>query len=245
MKNSIFLLACFLFQISYAQEKLLLGKINADGNFAEGINIVNLVNEKSTISDAKGEFKILAKQDDLVVFSAMNFEYKRKLITSEDIESGNIVVEMIPKVNQIDVVVIEDYQLDAVTQGILTKPAKRYTPAERKLKTANDWNLGVGFGLTFSFDPIINAISGRTKRLKEGVATEKQEKLLKRLNDLFEPSYFTETLKIPMQKVSGFQYLAIEDEQLISAIELKNRTFTSLRLIQLSQIYKELQADEK
>ena len=245
MRNNIVLILFFVFQTSFAQETMLHGKISANGNFTEGITIINLVNEKSTISDAKGEFSILAKEDDLLVFSSMNFEYKRKMISKGDVDSEKIAIEMIPKVNQIDVVVIEDYQMDAVSQGILSKPAKQYTPAERKLKTANDWNFGVGFGLTFSFDPIINAISGRTKRLKEGVLTEKQEKLLERLNYLFEPDYFTETLKIPSEKVRGFQFLAIEDEQLVSAIELKNKTFSALRLIQLSEIYKDLQADEK
>ena len=73
MKNN-FALICFLvFQITFAQEKMLHGKIVADGNFVEGINVVNLVNEKSTLTDSKGEFQILAKEDDLLVFSSMNF----------------------------------------------------------------------------------------------------------------------------------------------------------------------------
>ena len=67
-----------------AQEKNIKGKIIADGNNVSGINLVNLINEKTTITDEKGAFSILAKEDDLLVFSAENFYYKRKIIDSED-----------------------------------------------------------------------------------------------------------------------------------------------------------------
>ena len=246
MSKKILLAFLFLFQISFSQEKLIHGKISAGGNYVEGINIVNLVNEKSAVSDKNGDFYILAKAEDLLVISAINFEYKRKLISESDLDSEIIKIEMTPKVGQIDEVVITKYKnINAVDLGILNKPAKQYTPAERKIKTATDLNLKLGFGIAFSLDPIINAISGRTNLLKQNLSIERKVRLLEHLSSLFSEEYFLEILKIASEKVLAFQYFAIEDLSLINAIEMKNKTLSSFRLIQLSEIYKELQADEK
>jgi len=74
-------LLLFLFsQLTVCQitdEKNIHGKISIASGSVEGVNIVNLVNEKSTVSDKNGEFSILAKADDLLVFSSVNLEYHR------------------------------------------------------------------------------------------------------------------------------------------------------------------------
>ena len=236
MKNKILFLFILLFQFSFAQEKLLSGKISADGNSVEGINIVNLVNVKSAVSDANGSFQILAKPEDLLIFTAVNFEYKRKIITSEDLKLKGIEIKMTPKVGQIDEVVITQYKnINAVDLGILSKPAKVYTPAERKVRTAT----------TGLLDPLVNLISGRTKKLKENVQIERRIFLLEKIDDLYEDEYFVEKLKIPEDKVSGFKYYAVEDAALVKAINSKNRTLSDLLFIQLSQKYKALHSDEK
>lgn len=238
-----------VFQISFAQEKILYGKIVADGNFVEGINVVNLVNEKSTSTDSKGEFQIQAKEEDLLVFSSMNFEYKRKLISAENIATGSFSVEMIPKVNEIETVTIEDYQnINAVSLGILEKPVKQLTPAERRLYTAGDFkpiHLLSILGGSLPLDPIMNAINGRTKRLKKEIGIEKREQYLNDLQLLFSDEYFIETLKIPAEYVKGFQLMAIEDQDFIATLKSGNKTLSSIRLIQISEIYKNLQANEK
>jgi hypothetical protein len=54
-----------------AGEKLLHGKIVVESGHIDGVTIVNLVNEKTTVSDGNGEFFILAKAEDLLVFSSV------------------------------------------------------------------------------------------------------------------------------------------------------------------------------
>jgi hypothetical protein len=64
-KNNTQLLFLFLLtQIVFGQtvgEKLIHGKILADSATVEGIEVINLVNEKSTTTNKNGEFFILAK----------------------------------------------------------------------------------------------------------------------------------------------------------------------------------------
>ena len=236
MKNNILLLFLFAIQISFAQEKLFHGKIDADGNNVEGINIVNLVNEKSTVSDANGEFRILAKPEDLLVLSAINFEYKRKIVAAEDLNAKPVQIKMVPKVGQLDEVVITDYRnINAVSMGILSKPAKVYTPAERKVRAAT----------TGLLDPLVNLISGRTKNLKANVQLERKMVLLEKLDYLYEDDYLKNELKIPADNIAGFKYYVVEDPELANAINAKNKTLSSLILIQLSEKFKKLLAEEK
>ncbi|PZQ77560.1 MAG: hypothetical protein DI548_16925, partial [Flavobacterium johnsoniae] len=70
--NKILLLTFLVSYVALSQEKIIKGRVVANGNNVEGINLVNLVNEKSAVTDSNGDFSILAKVDDLLVFSAVN-----------------------------------------------------------------------------------------------------------------------------------------------------------------------------
>ena len=77
---------------------------------------------------------------------------------------------MTSKITQLDEVKVQKSNIDAVSLGILTKPGKVYTPAERRLKTATGLyasaNAGTMMGGSVGLDPLINWISGRTALLK-------------------------------------------------------------------------------
>ena len=109
---------------------------------------------------------------------------------------------------QLDEVKIDEYKnINAVSLRILSKPAKKYTPAERKLRTAGELHwyspLLIPVG-GMSIDGMINSISGRTAMLKKEVLVERKEFLLKKITDQFKVDYFTETIKIPTDYVKGF-----------------------------------------
>ena len=173
-----FLIANLLIQKTFSQpERLIFGTIICNLKTVENIQITNLVNEKSAISDPNGKFSILAKPDDMLVFSSINYEYKRKSLDTKDFENNNFIIELTKKIEQLDeVVVTKEIKLDAVKLGILDKPAKEYTVAERRLRTAT-----TGGGLV-PLDPIINLITGRTKNLKKQIEVEKKEMLLTKID---------------------------------------------------------------
>lgn len=196
------------------------GKVVADSATVEGINIVNLVNEKSTTTDSNGEFFILANVDDLLVFTAVNLEIKRKLIEVEDLDSKLLIIEMIPKNVALNEVVVNQYAyINAVNLGIISKDQKKYTAAERKLKTAGDFKpihlLGL-LGGALAIDPILNAINGRTKLLKKELEVERKELLLKKLDGLFETNYYTNNLDIPKEYIKGFLYYLLDNKNFVN-----------------------------
>ena len=215
-------------------EKLLHGKIIVESGQVAGVTIINLVNEKSTFSDNNGEFFILAKADDLLVFTSVNLEYHRRQIEEEDLKSDIIIIKMTSKVTELEEVIVNKHpEINAVALGIAAKGIKKYTPAERRLQTAN----------TTPVEALINLMSGRTTMLKKELEVEKKERLLVVLRSLFEDSYFSKTLKIPSDYIKGFQYYCIEDKAFSEALTSKNKTKIEFVIVPLAEKFNTLLSD--
>ncbi|MBA4277735.1 MAG: hypothetical protein C0430_13310 [Flavobacterium sp.] len=231
----------FLFvfcQVTFCQtngEKLLHGKIVVDSGNVGGVTIINLVNEKTTISDGNGEFFILAKAEDLLVFSSVNLEYYRRIIEEEDLKTAVLTIKMTAKITELEEVIVNKHpEINAVSLGISAKGIKHYTPAERKLYTANSTPV----------DALLNLMSGRTAMLKKNLEVEKKERLLAYIGALFDDEYYTSTLRIPANYIKGFQYYCIEKEEFAASVRSKNKTTIKLLIVSLAKTYNKIIADE-
>ena len=205
-------------------EKLLQGIIAADDALLSGIDVVNLVNEKVTVTNSKGEFSILAKADDILVFSSKSLEMRRLLIDEDDLKSGTITVNMYPKINELDEVIVKKNAAEGVS---IIPGQKQYTPAERKLHTATSGLL----------DAPISWMSGRTAMLKKEVVVERKERLLDKIGILYEDKYYIETLKVPEIYIDDFQRYIIEDKEFTAALKVKNRTMMLFLISKLAVNY--------
>ena len=218
-----------------AGEKILHCKISVSSGNVDGVTIVNLVNEKSAVSDHNGEFFILAKVDDLLVFSSVNLEYHRRIIEEEDLKVEMIIIKMISKTTELKEVIVNKHpEINAVSLGISPKGIKKYTPAERRLYTAN----------STPGDALLNLLSGRTEMLKKGIEVEKKERLLVLFGSLFNDTYFTKTLKIPVDYVKGFQYYCVENKNFGEVLKTKNKTKIEFLIIPLAVKYNEIIVSE-
>ena len=82
MKIILFLFFIGMSNPLFAQgEKLLNGKIIVKDAKLSGVTILNLSNEKETQSDSLGNFKILAKVDDLLIFYAPHLDKMLKALS--------------------------------------------------------------------------------------------------------------------------------------------------------------------
>lgn len=226
-----------LLNFGFAQEsKLIKGKITViDGN-PKGVLILNLNSEKEIKSDFDGNFYIEAKIDDLLVFQSDNLEYLRKTIDEKDFLTGKIDVKMSPKINQLDEVKIYSYpNINALSLGILSKPAKQYTLATRRLYAATS-----GGGLMV----LMNALNGQTKMLKRYVAFEKIEARTIKLTDMFEPDFYSKTLAMPEEAINRFIIFASEEESVMKAMTTKNKFLVSFELVKVAEIFKKLQHEK-
>lgn len=227
----------FISQFVFSQnEKLINGKIVVKDAFPQGVHVINLSNEAETITNSNGEFSILVQPDDLLVFSAIHLDYMRKIVEGKDYDSGLLILEMTSRINALDEVEVKNNSgMNAVALGILSKPAKSYTPAERRL------NAAIGSPI----DALINMLSGRTEMMKDGVEIEKKEFLLEKLDGLYSDEFYLENLGIGKEKIKGFHYYVIEDKRFSEALDSKNKTLATFLMIEMAARYNLLNENEE
>ncbi len=231
----------------YAQtgdRKVLKGKVVANSNELEGIYVANVRADLATSTEAGGYFSIPAKEGDTLMFSAVQFKAEKVVVKKSDFDGGLLFVKMEILQRLLDEVKISEYKnINAVSLGIIPKGQKTYTPAERKLRTAEElhWYSPLLIPLGgMSVDGLLNSISGRTAMLKKELIIERKEFLLKKITDQFEEAYFTETLHIPADYVKGFQYYLVENAEFANAINEKNKVMATFIMNRLATEYLEL-----
>ena len=235
----------FFFTAGYSQqvgEKLQAFEVTAGGASVEGINVVNLSTEKFTVTDAAGKFKLPVKAGDLVVLTAVHLEYHRIIIEEEDLRNNFFSIKMIPKVTELkETLVNANSHINAERLGIIPAGQKKYTAAERRLKTAGDFEpihlIGL-LGGAVAVDPIINAITGKTKRLKKEISVEKKEQMLEKLFQLPD-AYYIDKLQISKSDIPGFQYFVIEYTDIENILQ-SNSTAMNFALAELAVEYNQI-----
>ncbi len=236
-KNSLILIGFLLLFSSVGAQtihnKKLNGKVySADGDVA-ATNVLNVTANKGTITDSEGFFAITVHANDTLVFSAVQFKKKEVVVTQELINQGFLNVQLEDALTELDEVVVTPYNLTGditkdldlisidpvVTTSTLGLPnayVKPISKAERELyaATANP---------VMSFDPLINAISGRTKMLKKRVARNKIYSRTERVKAFYPDSLFRVDLKIPEDKIDDLLYFCEIDTVFQLAVDSHDR----------------------
>lgn len=199
------------------------------------VRVVNLNSEREVISDENGTFIIEVQEDDILIFNAPHLDFMRKMVEPEHLKSGKIEVEMTSNLIVLEEVEIVNYnKINAVSLGILSKPAKKYTPAERRL-----------YGATSSpLDGLINSLSGRTKMLTNDVDTEKKQFALEELDKRYTEDFYIQTLRINADDIGAFKYYVVEDAKFREALKGKNPFRVTFLMINLALEFKKIR-DEK
>ena len=251
MIRIVYLFLAFVASNVFSQEMArvqLKGKLTADVTVLEGIYVINKVTAQASVSDKNGNFSILAKVGDTLIFSERQYEEVKIVLIQGHFDQETLIVKMTPVVNRLREVIVKN-GINAVSMGIIPKGQKSYTPAERRLNTATNLNAsanaGSMMGGSISADPLLNWFSGRTKMLKKEVAVEKKETNLRQLEHMYTIDFFVDKLKIPSEYVKGFEYYVVENEYFVSILKSKNLAMTTFLITELAIKYKEIIAIEK
>lgn len=251
MKQTAVLLLLFFVPELWAQQvtrQQLRGKITADTSQFKEVFVINHNTNEAVEVQSRGYFSIMAAAGDTLLFSSTRFRARQLVVKTGDFDGDLLIVELQSMITLDEVVVERHDHINAVDLRILEREAKKYTPAERRLKTAGDLKptdfLGI-LGGGMPADPIINAINGRTKQLKKEVAIEKKESFMKQVEDLFDETFFTENLKIPAIYVKGFLYFIVENDSFTRLLPERNKTTLSFLMTQLAEKYKQTISLEK
>ncbi|MBZ9630714.1 carboxypeptidase-like regulatory domain-containing protein [Salegentibacter sp. LM13S] len=188
---------------------MLKGKILADSIEAP-IHIINITAEKGTVTEASGEFSVEVSENDLLLFSSVQFQKKEILITSEILSSGLLEIELHKDLTELDEVRlhqlsgnlandIDDIKtFDPRIIGFALSDKEPLSIEERKLAAMSSPMDPVGL--------IYGAISGENKKLKKAIENNRLSTLVYKAREFVPDEYFTETLFLPENKIMDFLY---------------------------------------
>ena len=116
--------------------------------------------------------------------------------------------------------------------GLPNAYAKPRTLAERRLFEA------VTGGGIVPLNPVINAITGRTKYLKKVLATERKYARTSRVRAFYPDSLYTRVLKIPYERIPDFMYFCEVDTEFNSIVDSRDKLRIWEFLKQKSVVYR-------
>jgi len=100
-------ISLFTYQISISQtEKLLHGKVISQDLILEKVEVINKTAKTSTTTNTLGEFSIVVKEHDSLLFFSKDYLFTRMKLTQKDLEKSNLIVEMTPKAEELENVIV-------------------------------------------------------------------------------------------------------------------------------------------
>lgn len=234
MRNLSFLALMLLFSCWANAQTMLKGQVLSDGMDVMGVDVMNLNTEQVVKTDAWGRFELAFSPGEMLIIASPYYEYFRKSIAADQIASGQLQIQLIAKPIELDEVVIT-YDINPEDLGIVPKGQKIYTPAEKRLFAAQSTTV----------DYLLNAISGRLKQVKKEVQIEKAIHAQAWLYKWFPPEYYTKRLQIPAEYTEGFIYYAVSFDEVLQAINARNKLQTMFELSKLAPAYIEFQNEHQ
>jgi hypothetical protein len=83
----------FTYQLSISQtEKLLHGKVVSNNDPLNKVEVINKAAQTSTRTNELGEFSILAKEQDSLLFFSKDYLFTRLKLTLKDLEKSHLML---------------------------------------------------------------------------------------------------------------------------------------------------------
>jgi len=204
----LFFILIFSYSSISSQSVEIQGRIKSN-NDVENVHVINKTAQVFTITNNEGLFNIMAKLNDTIVFSSIQYISKEIIISKEIVLNKAVLVMLEEQINTLDEVLIGKiltgdllYDVknvegkrpinfyDVGIPGYTGKPA---TQSERRLDQAGEFKPKMLAGMLLggaSLDPIINGLSGRTKMLKKRVEIESKETLMQSIKGRLSKDFF-------------------------------------------------------
>jgi len=218
MKNSlIYLLFLLYFSTTFPQDNrvLIYGKISTDSTASQNIHIINKNIRKGTTSNTSGEFEMLVKINDTLVFSSIQLKSKEFIITSKEIKSKKLLIILQAQINELDEITLKQHDLSGYLKNDSKNASMENYVNEFTLDLPNSGkapvtevdfvNKKINFykrGGTIT--KIYGAISGENKKLKKLKKLVTEKMTLDDIRKLITDEYFTQTLNIKKDDIPIF-----------------------------------------
>lgn len=226
MKYLLFFLCTLFFVNITAQERTQAeGMVKFEDSPLGNVHVKNVSSGQFSVSNTSGAFLLNLKAGDTLVLSHVGMNDLISFIKENDLQKSPLSFSMTEGSNELrEVIVNETSEINAVSLGIIPKKIEKLSMNERRLRQAGDFKpkhlLGI-IGGGVSIDAILNAINGRTKKLKRNIDFEQKEKHIAYLEMHFQ-EYMEKNMQLSQQQTRLLINQVIEDIQLRAIIESEN-----------------------
>ncbi len=229
MKNFyLFIILLFYAIFGYSQADIILrGKIVTKAPNETSIHIINITQRTGTNSGTNGSFDIKVKENDTLLFTAIQYERKEVIISAEVYNEKFLTVVLAEAVNQMDEVNISNLGLTG-----------RINTDLDQIKTVNKFNLGIPISTkplptqqdrriytatSSSLDLLLNVLSGRLKKLKEEREISQLIALVRRAGEALPEDFFINYLELKENDIVNFLYFCAENTDLHAELKTGNK----------------------
>ncbi len=206
MKNIVLILFSLLFtNLSMAQEdrQLLRGKVLYRSTNVPNENVINSTSANGTITNDDGEFAIMVKAGDQLVFTALNYQLEVVTITEEILANNRLVVEVTEKIRELDEVVVTPENQERFLE-VKNEDFKQFDyEIDRSTEVENIAESrtvrGMRDGLNF-----VNIFKALFKSREANGQQRPPLKVSEVLRHVYDDEFFVVDLKLPQDKIDAF-----------------------------------------
>ncbi|MBO0322613.1 carboxypeptidase-like regulatory domain-containing protein [Muricauda sp. CAU 1633] len=206
MKNIVLILFSLFFSaLSMAQEDrhLLRGKVLYRSTNVPNENVINSTSGNATITNDDGEFAIMVKAGDQLVFTAVNYQLEVLTVTEEILANNRLVVEVTEKIRELDEVVVTPENQERFLE-VKNEDFKQFDyEIDRSTEVENVAESrtvrGMRDGLNF-----VNIFKALFKSHEEEGAQRAPLKVSEVLRHVYDDEFFVADLKLPQDKIDAF-----------------------------------------
>jgi len=230
------------FSVFSQERQIFSGKVVANDVGLPDVFIINKNTGSETKTNYSGLFELSAKPGDRIVVYSTRIIVREFNLLSESFKESPYIISVNYNAYELEEVVINKYdRINSESLGLVPKGQKKRTVAERRLYTAGALSVGTVIGL----DPIINAISGRTRMLRKAYETEKKEGVVNNIRGIYNEDEITRQYNIPTEQVDGFIYFLADDKDFTAAVKQGNKQYIDFMMLELAKEFLKRQADDK
>ncbi|MCF4102406.1 hypothetical protein L1I30_12075 [Gillisia sp. M10.2A] len=265
MKLSLSLMFLLISLSIWAQENIpFQGKIKAENLDGTSINVINVTQQTGTISGKQGNFKIMVKENDVLLFSSIQYDNKEISVTKKMLESGNLVVELQESLNFLDEVTLKNttltgnlntdiaaikvYKLPVELNGLNVK--NRYFESDVNDHQSAPVNIALGqrAGPPAGVDVLGLLVKGVSTLVGSGNSVGKsaissdipKDQIDDELRKIFDDAFFINGLGIKEERINDFIFFADDNGLNRQLLNDENKLDLVAFLMQQSEKYKEL-----
>ena len=205
----IFLNIFFLIAINftYSQDDYrtwIKGKVLYKNVNVGSANVINNTSQQATTTNDDGEFEILVKLDDKLIFSSVQYQIRELNITKEILQRNRIVIDVNEKVNELEEVVVTPENQEKFLD-LKEEEFKRFDYTFDKSSRVNNvineqGKLVDGINFVNLYRLIRNSIKKDSNENESDYKYNPSDLL----RELYDDVFFTKNLLIPNDKINEF-----------------------------------------